>query len=79
MEDSDMIIIAYLFLLQPSEYMVSKSESTPFRLKHTAFSCNCSIFVATAMEGDLQASNFIMLKLTDQKNGVRGGGGGGGG
>ena len=50
--------------------MASKPESTPFRLKDTAFSCGHSVFAATATEGNLQAENFVTLTFTTQKNSV---------
>ena len=58
MVEIDIILIAYFFLLRPSEYTVSKSESTPFHLKDTAFNCSRGVFAATATEGNLQAANF---------------------
>ena len=69
-----MIITAYFFLLVPSEYTASKSESTPFCLEDTTFSCGHIIFAATVTDGDLQAANFITLTFTTQKKNVRGGG-----
>ena len=69
--EEDMIIIIYFLILCPSEYTAYKSETTPFCLKYTAFSCGHSIFVATATGGDLQATNFVMLTYTNQKKGVR--------
>ena len=53
--------------------MVSKSDSTLFRLKDTAFRCSRIVFATTAMEGNLQAANFVTMTFTTQKNGVRGG------
>ena len=63
------IIIAFFFLLHYSEYMASKSESTPFRLKDTKCSCVHSIFADTATESDIQAANFVTLTFTTHKNG----------
>ena len=66
-----MVIITYFFLILPGEYTASKSESTPFCLKDTAFSCSRRVFSVTATEGDLQTANFVMMPFTTQKNGAR--------
>ena len=72
MEEINMIIITYLFLLRPGEHTVSKSESTIFHLKYTAYSCGLIVFEATNTEFKLQATNFVMPTFTTQKNGIRG-------
>ena len=72
MEEINMIIITYLFLLRPGEHTVSKSESTIFHLKYTAYSCGLIVFEATNTEFNLQATNFVMPTFTTQKNGIRG-------
>ena len=56
--------------LVPVEYMTSKSESTPFCIEATNFSCDGSVFAATATAGNLQATNFAILTFTNQKNGI---------
>ena len=68
--EEDMIIIIYFLILCPSEYTAYKSETTPFCLKYTAFSCGHSIFVATATEDDLQAAKFVTLTLATHMNSV---------
>ena len=55
MEEINMIIITYLFLLRPGEHTVSKSESTIFHLKYTAYSCGLIVFEATNTEFNLSA------------------------
>ena len=71
-EDINMIIIAYFFILFPSEYMASKSEVTLFHLEDTAFSCGRSVFAATSTAGNLQATNFFTLLFMTRNNGIRG-------
>ena len=67
-----MIMVLYLFLFHSGEYTGSKSDRTMFHLKDIAFSCGCSVLLATATEEDLQAATFVTLTFTTQKNGVRG-------
>ena len=71
MVESNIIIIAYFFLHRPGEYTSYKSESTPFHLEDTSFSCGHSIFVEIATEADLQATTSVMLTFRTQENGVR--------
>ena len=72
MAGSVMIIIAYFFFFRPRKYMGYKSMRTLFRLKDTAFSYSHSVFAATATASDLQAANFVTLKITKQNNAFRG-------
>ena len=65
-----MITVAYFFLLRPVEYTGSKSNSTPFRLKHIAFSSGFSVFATTSTEADFQAAAFVKLAFTTHNNGV---------
>ena len=67
-----MIIVTYFFLLRPGEYIGSKSNSTPFRLKDVAFSCRKRVFTETAMETNIQATTFVTIAFTTQNNVVRG-------
>ena len=72
MSESDIIVIAYFFLLCPGEYTGFKSDKTPFCLKYTVFSCGHILFAATAIVRNLQSAKFFTLTFTTQKNGVRG-------
>ena len=71
MTEKNMIIITYFLLLYPGECTVSKSESTPFRLKETAFICGHSVFATMAKKGYLQAAIIFTLTFMTHKNGVR--------
>ena len=69
-----MIIIAFFFLLRPGEYTGTKSDSSPFRLSDVTFSVGRTVFdTSTATDNELAAGTFVILKLSTQKNGVRGG------
>ena len=70
---TDMIIIAFFFLLQPGEYTGKKSDNSPFRLSDVTFSVGRTVFdPATATNNELAAATFLILAFTTQKNGVRG-------
>ena len=70
---SDMIIIAFFFLLRPGEYTGTKYYSSPFRLSDVTFSVGRTVFdTETATDNDLAAATFLILTFTTQKNGVRG-------
>ena len=69
---TDMIIIAFSFLLRPGEYTGTKSDSLPFRLSDVTFSVGRMVFyTATAIDNELAAAVFVILVFTTQKNGVR--------
>ena len=71
---SDMIIIAFFFLLWPGEYTGTKSDNAPFRLSCVTFSVSCTVFdTATATDNELAAATLVILIFATQKNGVRGG------
>ena len=69
-----MIILAFFYLLQPSEYTDSPSSDTmPFCL------CNVQLFVGhhhldltTASKATIATATFATLEFTTQKNGVHG-------
>ena len=70
---TDMIIIAFFFLLRPGEYTGTKSDSSPFRLSYVTFSVGCMVFdTATTTDNELTTATFVRLVFTKQKNGVRG-------
>ena len=70
---TDMIIIAFLFLLRPVEYTGTKSDSSPFHLSEVTFSVVRTVFNnATTNDNELAAATFVILVFTTQKNGVRG-------
>ena len=68
---SDMIILAFFFLLRPGEYTASKSDSTPFRLCDVTLSVGRTVFTSASSEADLLTATFCILIFTTQKNGVR--------
>jgi hypothetical protein len=70
---SDMIVMAFFFLLRPGEYTATPSDTTPFRM------CDVQLFIgpvridpATADEQSLWSATFASLTFTNQKNSVRG-------
>ena len=72
---SDMIIIAFSFLLRPGEYTGTKSDSAPFSLSDVTFSVGRTLFdsaTATATNNELAAATFVILIFTTQKKGVHG-------
>ena len=66
-----MITVTNFFLLRPVDYNRSKYDYKPFYLEDVVFSCGRRVFAATATEADLQATTFVTLSLTTQKNRVR--------
>ena len=69
---ADMILIAFLFLLQTGEYTGTKSDSAPFRLSDVTVSVEHTGFkTATATDNELAVATFVMLIFTTQKNGVQ--------
>ena len=70
---TDIIIIAFFFLLRPEEYTGTKSYSAPFHLSDVTFSVGRMLFdTATATDNELDAAVFVILVFTTHKNGVQG-------
>jgi hypothetical protein len=70
---SDMIILAFFFLLRPGEYVDTNSESTPFTIADVGlYIGNTYLNPATATDQQLLSATRITLTFTTQKNGVRG-------
>lgn len=70
---SDMIILAFFFLLRPGEYVDTNSESTPFTLADVSlYFGNTYLDFATATDQQLLTATRVSLTFTTQKNGVRG-------
>jgi hypothetical protein len=68
---SDMIIIAFFFLLRPGEY--TDNNNDPFRLEDAQlFIGDARLPLMTAPESKLRLAWFALLTFTTQKNGVRG-------
>jgi hypothetical protein len=68
---TDMIILAFFFLLRPGEY--TDNNKTPFRLKDVQlFIGPCNLNLQTSSTAELAQARFWSLTFTDQKNGVRG-------
>jgi hypothetical protein len=69
---SDMIAIAFFFLLGPGEYTGTTADDTPFRLEDVAlYICDRQLDVMTASTAELDAAISVSYKLTTQKNGTR--------
>ena len=69
---TDMIIIAFLFLLRPGEYTFKKSDSSPFRLSDVTFSVGRTVLnTSTATDNELAAATFVILVFNTHKNGVQ--------
>ena len=70
---SDMITLAYFFLLRPGEYTATASDTTPFTLNDVQlFIGSVRLDIKNATESELSRSTFGTLEFTTQKNGVRG-------
>ena len=70
---SDMIIIAFFFLLQPGKYTGTKYDRSSFRLSYETFSAGHTVFdTATITDNELAAAKFVIPIFTTQKNGMRG-------
>ena len=68
---SDMIIMAFFFLLRPGEY--TDNDGDPFRLENVQlFIGDTRLPLMTAPESELRLARFASLTFTTQKNGVRG-------
>jgi hypothetical protein len=71
---ADMLTLGFYFLLRPGEYaMTTNPDSTPFRLQdvHLCIGQQCLPHL-TCPVTSLDASSFVCLEFTNQKNGVRG-------
>jgi hypothetical protein len=67
---TDMIILAFFFLLWPGEY--TDNDNTPFCLKDVQlFIGPCCLNLQTSSMAKLTQAHFKSLTFTDQKNGVR--------
>ena len=70
---TDMIIIAFFFILRPGEYTNSAFDTTPFSLTDVQlFIGGCRMNILTKTDAKLITATFTSLTFTDQKNGVRG-------
>jgi hypothetical protein len=68
---TDMIILAFFFLLRPGEY--TDNDNTPFCLKDVQlFIGPCCHNLQTSSTATLTQACFGSLTFTDQKNGIRG-------
>lgn len=68
---TDMIILAFFFLLRPGEY--TDNDNTPFCLKDVQlFIGPRCLNLQTSSAAELAQARFGSLTFTDQKNGVRG-------
>jgi hypothetical protein len=70
---TDMICLAFFFLLRPGEYTGTPSETTPFTLQDIQCWVGQQRYLATTIPLDeLPRLTFATLTFTTQKNGVRG-------
>ena len=70
---TDIIIIAFFFLLWIGEYTGTKSDISPFRLSDLTFSVIYTMFdTATSTDNELATAVFLILIFATHKNGVRG-------
>jgi hypothetical protein len=70
---SDMIILAFFFLLRPGEYTGTSSNTTPFTLRDIQlFIASQRVNLLTCSDAILESTTFGTLEFTTQKNGVRG-------
>ena len=70
---SDMIIIAFFYLLRPGEYTATKSDTQPFDFKSVQLFIGDQRFdLRRAPEAQIQAATFASLTFEKQKNGVEG-------
>ena len=70
---TDMIILAFFFLLRPGEYTASPSDTQPFDLKSVQLFLGGRWFnLATSSDAQLCRATFASLTFDMQKNGVCG-------
>jgi hypothetical protein len=68
----DMIVIAFLFLLHPGDYMGMASDDTPFQLQDINLCVHGRhLDVMMASDADLGAATSTSYTFTTQKNGHR--------
>lgn len=71
MATSDMIIVAFFFLLRPGEYTDSPSDTTPFRFCDVQLMIGCiRLNIMTCPVEELMQATSVCLTFTTQKNGV---------
>jgi hypothetical protein len=69
---SDLIIIAFFFLMRPGEYTAPTGDNTPFRMTDIQFYIgNRRVSANTTNQDDLSQANFVTFTFTTQKNCVR--------
>lgn len=72
---SDMIALAFFFLLRPGEYTdAPSSETTPFRFQDVELFIgrHHRIDLTNATDAEIKSATFVQLTFTSQKNGVKG-------
>jgi hypothetical protein len=70
---TDMILLAFFFLLRPGEYTGSPSNTSPFTFADVQlFAGPRRLDLATCADADFALATFCTLTFTDQKNGVKG-------
>lgn len=70
---SDMITIAFFFLLRPGEYTATNSDTQPFQFKSVQlFIGDYRLNLQTASASQLLSATFAALTFDKQKNGVEG-------
>ena len=71
---SDLIVLAFFYLLRPGEYAHSSSpEAAPFRLQDVHLFCGAQkLNTVTSSDDALQSATYSGLEFSNQKNGVRG-------
>ena len=69
---SDMIIMAFFFLLRPREYTDSVLDATPFTLGDVhLFVGTTRLDIINAPDSENHLARAVMLTFTKQKNGVK--------
>jgi hypothetical protein len=70
---ANMLTITFLFLMCPSKYTSTPSDTTLFTLADVQlFISHCHLNIFLDLEADLLASTFCLYTFMDQKNGVQG-------
>ena len=70
---TDMMWLAFFFLLRPGEYTHPAENSHPFRIQDVRLWIgDRQLAVSTATAAELLAADFVGLEFTTQKNGTRG-------
>jgi hypothetical protein len=69
---SDVVAIAFYFLLRPGEYTGTTSDDTPFLMQDIMFfKGNTQLPEHTALLPDIEQATAVGLTFTTQKNGIR--------